>query len=180
MPRQLARTGAVLLPLVLVLGACGGGASPSAAEPTVGPTVEAPTDAPTEQPSEAAGGEATVVAAEVGTVGTVLVDGASGMTLYIFTKDVKDSGESVCTGGCLTAWPALTVAAGETPTAGEGVTGTLGTITRTDDGTIQVTYNGLPLYFFASDTAPGDANGVYEFWEVVAALPRGSDEPRPS
>ncbi|MGZ8722391.1 MAG: COG4315 family predicted lipoprotein [Aeromicrobium sp.] len=168
MPRQLSRTGAALLPLVLLLGACGGGASPSAAEPTVGPTVEAPTEAPTEQPSEAAGGGATVEAADVGTVGTVLVDGASGMTVYIFTKDVKDSGESACTGGCLDTWPALTVAAGETPTGGDGVSGTLGTITRTDDSTLQVTYNGLPLYFFKNDAAPGDANGVYENWEVVA------------
>jgi len=168
MPRQLTRTGAVLLPLVLLLAACGGGASPSPAEPTAGPTVEAPSDAPTEQPSDAAGGGATVEAADVGTVGTVLVDGASGMTLYIFTKDVKDSGVSACTGGCLDTWPALTVAAGETPAGGDGVTGTLGTITRTDDSTLQVTYNGLPLYFFKNDAAPGDANGVYENWEVVA------------
>ena len=180
MPRQLTRTGAVLLPLVLLLGACGGGASPSAAGPTAGPTVDAPTAAPTEQPSGAAGGGATVEAADVGTVGTVLVDGASGLTLYIFTRDVKDSGESACTGDCLVTWPALTVAAGETPTGGEGVTGTLGTITRTDDNTLQVTYNGLPLYFFQGDTAAGQANGVYEFWEVIAALPRGSDEPQPS
>ena len=93
--------------------------------------------------------------------------GATGLTLYIFTEDVKDSGESVCTGECLVTWPALTVAAGETPTGGEGVTGALGTITRTDDNTLQVTYNGLPLYFFKNDTAPGDANGVYEKWEVV-------------
>ena len=168
MPRQLTRTGAVLLPLVLLLGACGGGASPSAAEPTVGPTVDTPTDAPTEQPSEAAGGGATVEATDVGTVGTVLVDGAGGMTLYIFTKDVMDSGESVCTGDCLVTWPALTVAAGESPSGGEGVAGTLGTITRTDDNTLQVTYNGLPLYFFQGDAAAGQANGVYEFWEVVA------------
>ena len=92
---------------------------------------------------------------------------ATGLTLYIFTKDTKDSGKSVCTGGCLETWPALTVDAGETPTGGDGVTGTLGTITREDDGTLQVTYNGLPLYFFKNDQAPGDANGIYEFWEVV-------------
>jgi predicted lipoprotein with Yx(FWY)xxD motif len=90
------------------------------------------------------------------------------MTLYIFTMDVKDSGESACTGGCLETWPALTVDAGATPTGGPGVTGELGTITRADDGTLQVTYNGLPLYFFKNDQAPGDLNGVYEKWETVA------------
>jgi predicted lipoprotein with Yx(FWY)xxD motif len=163
MPRQLTRTGAVLLPLVLLLAACGGGAT-QAPETFTPPSTVAPTD----QPSDAAGGGATVEAADVGTVGTVLVDGASGMTLYIFTKDVKDSGVSACTGGCLDTWPALTVATGETPTGGDGVTGTLGTITRADDSTLQVTYNGLPLYFFQNDAAPGDANGVYENWEVVA------------
>jgi predicted lipoprotein with Yx(FWY)xxD motif len=166
-PTTLAR--ALLLPLALTLAACGGGATASPVAPTLAPTptAEPPTAAPTEAPTEPTAG-ATIEAAEVGTVGTVLIAGSNQMTLYIFTKDVKDSGASVCTGDCLVAWPALTVAAGDAPTAGEGVTGTLGTITRTDDGTIQVTYNGLPLYFFINDAAPGDANGVYEFWEVVA------------
>ena len=91
---------------------------------------------------------------------------ASGMTLYTFTQDVKDSGKSACGTGCIDTWPALTVAAGATPAGGTGVTGKLGTITR-DDGTIQVTYNGLPLYFFKNDHAPGDANGVYTSWEAV-------------
>jgi predicted lipoprotein with Yx(FWY)xxD motif len=112
-------------------------------------------------------GKATVEAKPVGSIGTVLVAGSNGMTVYIFTKDVKDSGKSNCTGDCLTTWPALTVDAGVTPSGGSGVAGTLGTITRADDQTIQVTYNGLPLYFFANDTAPGDANGVYENWEAV-------------
>ena len=87
--------------------------------------------------------------------------------MYIFTKDTKDSGKSVCTGECLVTWPALTVEAGATPTGAAALTGTLGTITREDDGTLQVTYNGLPLYFFKNDAAPGDANGIYENWEVV-------------
>ena len=167
-PTTLAR--ALLLPLALTLAACGGGATASPVAPTLAPTpsAEPPTAAPTEAPTAEPTAGATLEAAEVGTVGTVLIAGSNQMTLYIFTQDVKDSGVSACTGGCLTTWPALTVAAGETPTAGEGVPGTLGTITRTDDGTIQVTYNGLPLYFFVSDTAPGDAAGVYEFWEVVA------------
>jgi predicted lipoprotein with Yx(FWY)xxD motif len=117
-------------------------------------------------PSTAAGGGATVNAQSVGSAGTILVDGATGMTLYNFTKDTKDSGKSACTGGCISTWPALTVAGGGTPAAGAGVTGTLATITR-DDGTVQVTYNGLPLYFFKNDKAPGDLNGVYDSWVTV-------------
>jgi predicted lipoprotein with Yx(FWY)xxD motif len=97
----------------------------------------------------------------------VLVAGANGMTVYQFSKDVADSGTSACTGGCLTTWPALTVPAGSTPSGGSGVVGKLGTITRADDGTLQVTYNGLPLYFFHNDKAPGDANGVYADWSAV-------------
>jgi predicted lipoprotein with Yx(FWY)xxD motif len=171
MPRPTIVVRALLLPLALVVAACGPGASATpgqtvAPTPTTAAPTDAPTAAPTEAPSAAAG--ATIEAADVGTVGTVLIAGSNQMTLYIFTKDVKDSGESVCTGDCLVAWPALTVEAGETPTAGEGISGELGTITRPDDGSIQVTYNGLPLYFFQGDAAPGDANGVYEFWEVVA------------
>ena len=109
----------------------------------------------------------TVEAKPVGSVGTVLVAGSNGMTVYTFTKDVKDSGKSACTGQCITIWPALTVADGATPSAGSGVTGKLGTITRSDNGAIQVTYNGLPLYFFKNDKAPGDLNGVYENWVTV-------------
>jgi predicted lipoprotein with Yx(FWY)xxD motif len=33
---------------------------------------------------------------------------------------------------------------------------------------IQVTYNGLPLYFFSGDSKPGDANGNYTNWAPVA------------
>jgi predicted lipoprotein with Yx(FWY)xxD motif len=120
-----------------------------------------------------AAGAATVSAKSVGTIGTVLV-AANGMTVYNFSKDVKDSGTSACTGGgatpsgCLKQWPAVTVPSGSSPTAGSGATGKLATITRTDDSTIQVTYNGLPLYYFAGDKAPGDANGVYTGWTAVA------------
>lgn len=113
-----------------------------------------------------AGGGATVNATSVGAAGTILVDGSTGMTLYNFEKDVKDSGKSACGSGCISTWPALTVAAGATPKGGDGVTGTLATITR-DDGTLQVTYNGLPLYFFKNDKAPGDLNGVYANWVTV-------------
>lgn len=155
----------------LVLAACStnagssASASPSAAASTAVSAAASPSVAASVAASAGAG--TTVEAKAVGSLGTVLVDGASGRTLYIFTKDVKDSGKSNCSGGCLNTWPALTVSAGATPTGGDGVTGTLATITREDNGTLQVTYNGLPLYFFSGDSAPGDANGVYTNWEAV-------------
>ena len=162
-------------PLFLTLAAALiGAAACSSPGVTTAPTTQAPaTVAPvsaapaTAAPASQAASGATVNAQAVGDAGTILVDGATGLTLYNFTKDTKDSGKSVCTGGCLDTWPALSVDAGATPTGGDGVTGTLGTITR-DDGTLQVTYNGLPLYFFKNDKAAGDLNGVYENWVTVA------------
>ena len=165
--------GSLFITAALLVGCSSGGASASApaaataAPVSAAPASEAPASAPASATASApAEGAATVEAKPVGTAGTVLVDGDDGMTVYIFTKDVKDSGKSACSGGCLDTWPALTVAAGTTPTGGTGVTGKLGTITR-DDGTLQVTYNGLPLYYFKNDKAPGDANGIYENWEAV-------------
>jgi predicted lipoprotein with Yx(FWY)xxD motif len=153
------------LAISITTAACGASAA-------VNPTTSGPSSASPQaqgaspSPGSVASG-ATVVATSVGSLGTVLVDAKSGMTVYTFAKDVANSGTSNCTGGCLQTWPALTVAAGSTPTAGDGVTGTLGTITRADDGSLQVTYNGLPLYFFSGDRAPGDGNGVYADWEAV-------------
>ncbi len=159
--------------LTFVAAACGGGTGATTAPAaTVAPATTAPsTAAPaTAAPaSEAPAGDATVNAEAVGDAGTILVDGATGLTLYWFEEDVKDSGASACMDACLEAWPALTVAAGETPTGGEGVDAAkLGTITRADNGELQVTYDGLPLYFFQNDEAPGDLNGVYDKWVTVA------------
>jgi len=159
------------LPAVLLLvTACGGGApTPTAAPPTSPPaTVPAATAGPVATSAPSAAAMATVEAKVVGSAGTILIAGSNGMTLYNFTKDVKDSGKSACSGGCLETWPALTVASASAATGGTGVTGTLGTITREDNGQLQVTYNGLPLYFFKNDKAPGDLNGVYENWVTVA------------
>ena len=154
----------ILLAAAAVVGCSSSGATQSPAGAASQPAASQPAASAASAP--AAGSGSTVDAKPVGSIGTVLVAGSNGMTVYNFTNDVKDSGKSACTGGCLTKWPALTVPAGATPTAGSGVTGKLATITR-DDGTLQVTYNGLPLYFFANDKAPGDANGVYTNWVAV-------------
>ncbi|MFJ4210554.1 hypothetical protein ACIPY2_19040 [Paenarthrobacter sp. NPDC089675] len=98
--------------------------------------------------------------------GQIVVD-SQGKSLYVFTKDVKDSGTSACTGACLAAWPVFTTTSG-TPTV-DGVTGKVGTI-ATPDGKKQVTLNGMPLYYYAKDKAPGDVagQGVSNVWYLVS------------
>jgi len=127
--------------------------------------------------SVGAAGTQVVSAKVIGTHGTLLVATSNDMTVYTFDKDVAGSGLSNCSGGCLANWPALTVAAGDTPTGGPGVAGTLGTITRADNGALQVTYNGLPLYFFAKDAAPGDTNGIYPGWRAVVLAAAAAPSP---
>jgi len=113
--------------------------------------------------SPVAGG-ATLAVGESADLGPILTDGA-GMTLYLFTND--EEGESNCTGECLANWPAFTAA--DPLALPDGVDGELTQITR-DDGTTQVAYNGIPLYYWVNDAAPGDTTGqgVGDVWYVVA------------
>ncbi|MEO8898467.1 MAG: hypothetical protein ABI352_07865 [Candidatus Dormibacter sp.] len=124
--------------------------------------------------AQAAAASVTVTSATVSGHGSVLVGGSNSMTLYQFDIDTPGSGASACTGGCITTWPPLTVPAGTTPKAASGITGQLGTITRTDGHGIQVTYNGHPLHFYSGDTKPGDANGNYPHWSSVPAATGGA------
>lgn len=111
----------------------------------------------------------TVVVSSGSDLGDFLVAGMGGKTLYTFTNDTAGSGESACSGECATNWPPFTVAENVRLVAGEGAMGELGTITR-EDGSHQVTYNGMPLYYFAQDMAAGDTNGqgAGERWYVAA------------
>src|SRR6187551_2917739 len=106
----------------------------------------------------------TVLVRQSSTLGPFLTD-ASGKTLYLFTKDTV-KGESTCYDKCETNWPIFT--ATEPLTLPDGVAGELTTITRTD-GTTQVAYNGIPLYYWAHDAAAGDATGqaVGNVWWTV-------------
>lgn len=123
-------------------------------------------------PSEASSSPAasTAAGAEMKTAsssaGQIVVD-SKGMSLYFFTKDVKDSGTSACTGACLQAWPVFTTTS-DAPGV-DGVAGTVGTI-ATPDGKKQVTLNGMPLYYYAKDKAAGDVTGqgVGGVWYLVS------------
>jgi len=84
--------------------------------------------------------------------GVTVLTNATGFTLYSFAPDTPS--RSNCSGTCAAYWPPVT----GTPAAGPGVTGTLGTIKRSD-GATQATYDGHPLYTYIADTAPGQAHG---------------------
>jgi predicted lipoprotein with Yx(FWY)xxD motif len=108
------------------------------------------------------------VATAKGTDGTYLV-GPSGRALYLWDADSHN--KSVCSGACAQVWPPVTTTS--SPVAAGGVTASqLGTITRSG-GTKQVTYDGHPLYYFASDTSKGSLtgqgnNGFGAKWWLVA------------
>ncbi len=100
-------------------------------------------------------------------LGQILV-GSNGKTLYAFTPDVGAAAPT-CVDGCAATWPPLTVTG--SATAGAGVDqAKLKTIQRAD-GTTQVQYGDYPLYYYAPDTAAGQATGqgIGGKWYVVAA-----------
>ena len=165
------RTGLLALVFVLaivVIAACTDSEGPTATSvpPTatsttvaVAPTATqipptATQPAPTATPmSEEDDPGAAVGVLSVEDFGEILV-GPDRLTLYIFDNDTE--GVSNCSGGCLGAWPPLltdygVVALGD-------ITAELGTITR-DDGTMLVTVNGFPAYYWQNDAAAGDTGG---------------------
>ncbi|MGN6815743.1 MAG: COG4315 family predicted lipoprotein [Solirubrobacterales bacterium] len=129
-----------LVAFALVVAGCGGGSSNS--------------NTATASENSASSGGGTVSTANISGLGTVLVD-SEGMTVYNFAKDRGTT--SSCYGACEQGWPPV-LAEGK-PSAGEGaMSSQLGT-TKRKDGTMQVTYAGHPLYTYAGDTEPGEANG---------------------
>ncbi len=133
----------------LVIAGCGGGGSSSSSSGS-----EAGGSGAEPAASTTAAGGSTVEGAEISGLGTVLVD-SEGMTVYEFTVDKGTTSE--CYEECEAAWPPLTTTG--KPTAGGGAQASdLGT-TKRKDGTEQVTYKGHPLYTFAADKGPGEANG---------------------
>jgi predicted lipoprotein with Yx(FWY)xxD motif len=108
--------------------------------------------------SGAGSSPAAAAAASGGALSTMKVGSATlltnskGFTLYWFVPDTSTA--SNCNGTCAHYWPPVPGPA----SAGSGVTGTLGVITRSS-GAKQATWNGHPLYTYVGDTAPGTAKG---------------------
>jgi predicted lipoprotein with Yx(FWY)xxD motif len=141
--RWLVPAGAIAA--VLVVAACGSTSSTSGGSGGSGGSSSSPAAT---SPAAASGGA--LATAKVS--GSTLLTNSKGFTLYWFALDTTTA--SKCTGTCAHYWPPVPGPA----TAGTGVTGTLGVITRSD-GSKQATWNGHPLYTYVADTAPGTAKG---------------------
>ena len=104
--------------------------------------------------------------------------GPNGHTLYVFMTDTP--GTSTCFDQCEANWPPLIVSSGQSPTKALGVLGSLGTYER-PNGSRQVTLDDHPLYYWAFDSAPGDATGqgVGGVWFVVNAQAQSPSNPTP-
>ena len=142
------------LAAILALGACNRSelATSAVAEPAAPAAAEpAPVPATASVGTLVVGGEGTE---------RYLTDNA-GRAVYVLEGD--DTGTR-CVDDCLLAWP---VVGGAAPVSGvPEVDGALiGTTTRAD-GTVQVTYAGHPLYYFADDTDVGVTHGrdVSDTW----------------
>jgi predicted lipoprotein with Yx(FWY)xxD motif len=162
--RRAGRRGAwaavpIALGAVALTAACGG---------AYGSTSTAASSAPVPAP----GGTVGVVATASTGLGTVLVNG-TGRTVYEFAKDTGST--SACNGGCASIWPPLAAPA-TLPASLPGVSGQLGSTTRTD-GSRQLTIAGHPVYTYSGDNAAGQTNGQGlqlngGVWNVVS--PAGS------
>jgi predicted lipoprotein with Yx(FWY)xxD motif len=88
-----------------------------------------------------------------GTIGGAhVLTTAKGFTVYWFVIDPKN--QSKCYGQCAHYWPPVKGPV----SAGSGVSGTFGVITR-KDGSKQATWNGHPIYTYLADTAAGMDKG---------------------
>jgi len=146
--------------------------SPAAAQSSPASTSQGASGAYGSAPAPAATAGGTTVDVATSKLGKILVD-SKGRTLYLFVADTGSS--STCNGACAGAWPPLTTT--KKPVAGSGVTASLLGTTKRSDGSLEVTYAGHPLYYYAGDTASGQTTGqaLSQFgapWYVLA--PTGS------
>ena len=158
--RAAATFGAVMVLVAACSSSSGASSAPSAAASA----------APSAAASTTAGGEAYTVATGTGTVGVYLT-GEGGKTLYTFNADSANT--SACADACAAKWPPFTVAGADTLKAGDGVTGALTTFARAD-GSMQVAYNGKPLYYYAADSKAGDTTGQGVGGKWFVASPTGA------
>jgi predicted lipoprotein with Yx(FWY)xxD motif len=123
----------------VVMAGCGGGGG--------GSTAGAPV--PNPNPTLATQGNIPVAQTVAGSPG--FVNPANNRTLYFL--DVDTASGATCTGACVGVWPVLT------PTAGSTAVANMTLATRSDGTGQQWSYEAHPLYMYAGDNGPNQANG---------------------
>jgi predicted lipoprotein with Yx(FWY)xxD motif len=141
-----------LAALALSLSACASsGSSSAAAGNTPAAAASSPAaSAPAGSAPAASSGGTTLTVKTIGS--QQVVTNSQGFTLYWFAPDTATT--SKCTGSCATYWPPVKGPA----SAMSGVTGKLGTITRSD-GTTQATYDGHPALHLRRRLRPRAGQG---------------------
>jgi len=120
----------------------------------------------------AASAASTVTIKASSALGTKILVNSSGFTLYHYTDETK--GSIHCTGACAKVWLPLLAGASVKLRAGPGLNAAkLGTIKR-PDGSLQITYNGLALYRYASDKTAGQTKGQGLKGTWFAVTPAGA------
>lgn len=138
------------------------------------PGAETTTEQPDLVPAPPTGSESGAAMLRIDSLagaGAYITD-ASGRALYLLEGEPSD--RSTCTDACAEAWPPL-LAGGTPPQPAAGLSGEIGTIER-QDGSMQVTYAGHPLYYYHDDQGPGDTTGqdVTDQWgEWYLVTPSG-------
>lgn len=151
---------------VIALSGCSANGISAASTPSASTPSASASSASAPAPSAAPAAMADAALA-TNSLGAVVVDG-KGMTAYAFDGDAATPGKSACIAACAAIWPAITTMS-TTPTV-TGITGTVGTITGANGGK-QITINGMPIYTFSKDVAPGDTKGegVKGVWHALTA-----------
>lgn len=158
------RLTASLFLTAVTLAACGGGGSTGAA----------PASAPIVTPTSPPGPAGNIPLSEAVAGSAAWVDQTSHRSLYFLDVDTATGG--TCTGGCLGLWPV------DAPSAGSQANGNMTIVTRSDGTGQQWAYQSHPLYMYAGDNGPDQANGdgIPDFgghWHI--ARPAAAPAPAP-
>jgi predicted lipoprotein with Yx(FWY)xxD motif len=156
-----------LLPIAVIVAAAFAGCGSSSSSASEDLIASASTQATTQPAAAAAGARGPKLKLIGSDYGRILADG-HGHALYLFTAD-RGKGSN-CSGDCATAWPPYIVKTAPTAVSG-AKPGRVGT-TRRDDGKLQATYAGHPVYYYEGDRSPGQVNcqAAVEFggyWSVL-------------
>jgi predicted lipoprotein with Yx(FWY)xxD motif len=188
--------GSLLVGAAITVAACGSsastgagsGPSPSSGGTSSGGTSSGGTSSGGTSSAGTSSSAVTVSAVNVPGVGTVLVNG-QGKTLYLLTSEKGDKITCTVSNGCTKFWPEVTLPSGATAAnAGRGVHASLLGTVKDASGSLEVTYNGWPVYTFAGDSGTGVAHGqgIASFggtWYVLNASGdpvTGKSQPSPS